>query len=74
MGVLTIELAAVHAVMANCRPEYFTILVSALQSLLDPKANLRMALCGTGTSQIIIIINGPIVKETGIAYQQGAAW
>lgn len=73
MGVLTIELAAVHAVMANCRPEYFTILVSALQSLLDPKANLRMALCGTGTSQIIIIINGPIVKETGIAYQQGAA-
>jgi hypothetical protein len=73
MGTLTVELAAVYAVMAGCKREYFPVLCTALEGLLDSEANLRLALCGTGTTQIIVIVNGPIIREIGIACEQGSA-
>jgi hypothetical protein len=73
MGTLTVELAAVNAVMAGCLPQYMPALLAALEAFLDKRANWRMALTGTGTSQMVVIINGPIVKELGIACKQGAA-
>ncbi len=73
MGILTIELLAVYAVMAGCRPEYMPVLISAFEALLTPAANLRLALTGTGTSQLVVILNGPIVDEIGVASGQGAA-
>jgi len=41
MGTLTVELAAVHAVMAGCRPEYMPLLLAALDSALLAAARLR---------------------------------
>jgi hypothetical protein len=73
MGILTVELIAVYAVMAGCRPEYMPVLISAFEGFLTPKANFRLALSGTGTSQLVVIVNGPVVEEIGIAYGQGAA-
>jgi hypothetical protein len=73
MGILTIELVAVYAVMAGCRPEYMPVLISALEGLLTPEANFRLALSGTGTSQLVVIVNGPIVDKIGMGYGQGAA-
>jgi hypothetical protein len=73
MGTITVELAAVHAAMCGCRPEHMPLLIAALEGLLSPEANLRLALSGTGTSQIIVLVNGPIIKEIGIGYSQGAA-
>lgn len=73
MGTLTVELVAVHAAMAGCLPQYMPVLVAALEGLLSPQANLRLALSGTGTSQLIVIVNGPVVKEIGIGCEQGAA-
>jgi len=73
MGTLTVEIAAVNAAMAGCRPEYMPVLLAALEALMDNKANWRMALTGTGTSQLVVIVNGPIVRELGIANKQGAA-
>jgi hypothetical protein len=72
-GILTVELVAAHAVMAGCRPEYMPLLVAALRALLVPAVNWRGSLSTTGTTQTLIIVNGPIVKELGIGYQQGAA-
>ena len=73
MGVLTVEMAAVHCVMAGCRPAYMPVLISAMEALLTPEANLRGAFTTTGTTAALIIVNGPIVKEIGLASGQGAA-
>lgn len=73
MGTLTVELAAVYAVMAGCRPQYMPVLIAALEGFLTPEVNWRLALSGTGTSQLIVIVNGPVVKEIGIGCEQGAA-
>jgi hypothetical protein len=73
MGVLTVELVATHAVMAGCRPEYMPVLLAALEALLDPKANWKMVATTEATTSALIILNGPIVKELGIAYSEGAA-
>ncbi|MFC1915116.1 hypothetical protein ACFLW4_00235 [Chloroflexota bacterium] len=73
MGTLTVELVAVNAVMAGCEPEYLPVLMVALEAFLDPAGNWRGALTTTATTQFIIIVNGPVVKEIGIGYGQGAA-
>jgi len=73
MGTLTVELVAVNAVMAGCRPEFMPVLLAALEALLDPSVNWRGSLATTATSQTVVIVNGPIVKELGIASEQGAA-
>ncbi len=73
MGVLTVELLAVYAAMAGCRPQHMPVLASAMEALLAPEANLRLALSGTGTSQLLVIVSGPLVEEIGLAWGQGAA-
>ncbi len=73
MASLTVELVGVHAVMAGCRPEYMPLLIAALEALLAPEVNWRGALTTTETAQFVVIVNGPIVKEIGLAYGQGAA-
>src|SRR3990170_502710 len=35
--VITVELLAINAVMAGCRPEYMPILVAAAEAITDPK-------------------------------------
>jgi len=73
MGTLTVELVAVHAAMAGCRPEYMPVLIAALEGFLSPEANWRGTLATTGTTQFLIIVNGPIVKNVGIGFGQGSA-
>jgi hypothetical protein len=73
MGSLTVELVAVHAVMAGCKPEYMPVLIAALEGFLDSEADWRGSLTTTGTTQSIVILNGPIVKELRFGYGQGAA-
>jgi hypothetical protein len=73
MGALTVESAAVHAAMADCKPEYMPVLIAALEALLSPEANWRGAGTTTGTTAMLVIVNGPVRKEIGIACGQGAA-
>lgn len=73
MGVLTVEMVAIHAVMAGCKPKYMPLLISALEALLAPDANWRGAATTTGSTSALVIVNGPIVKEIGLACGQGAA-
>jgi len=73
MGALTVELVAIHAAMAGCEPEYMPVLIAALEALLDPRANWRGLTTTTATSAVLVIVNGPVIYETGIASRQGAA-
>ncbi len=63
MGALTVELAAAHAVMAGCKPAYMPVLIAALRAMLDPRANWRGATTTTGTTSLLVIVNGPIVQR-----------
>jgi hypothetical protein len=73
MGALTVELLAVHAVMAGCKPEYMPLLIAALEGLLTSEVSWRSALTTTATTQFLIIVNGPISREIGLACDEGAA-
>ena len=69
-ATVTAELAAVNAVMAGCRPEYFPVVVAALRAHLSPLGNSH---CTTGTvtgAAHVLIVNGPVRREIGIASGQ----
>lgn len=58
--------AAVNAVMAGCRPEYFPVLVAALQAANEPAYNFHAASASTGGSAPLLIVAGPVVQEIGM--------
>lgn len=72
-GILTVEMVAVHAVMAGCKPEYMPLLLAIIEGLKSDKMSWRSATTTTHPNGLFVIVNGPIVKELGIAYDTGAA-
>ncbi len=62
---------AVNGVMAGCRPEYMPILVALIEAMVDPKYGVEHS-GNTPGSETLIILNGPIIKELGFNYLQGA--
>lgn len=64
--VLTAELAAVNAVMAGCRPEYFPIAVTAMGAALDPVFNANATFTSTGGAATCIVVSGPLAAEVGM--------
>lgn len=62
----TVELVAINAVMAGCKPEYFPVVIAAVEAVADPTFNLG-AIQGTNNpATTMIIVNGPIAKELKI--------
>jgi hypothetical protein len=62
----TIEKIAVNAVMAGCRPEYFPVVLAAIDALLDNDCQLYGIQTATNTTAPLIIVNGPIAEELDI--------
>lgn len=63
---VTLEQAATSAVMAGCRPEYFPIVVAALEAMFDPSFNLNTVLTSTGGAALCVIVSGPLAAEVGM--------
>ncbi|PYN54225.1 MAG: thioredoxin, partial [Candidatus Rokuibacteriota bacterium] len=57
-GRLTVEKAAINAVMAGCRPEYLPVLLAAAECACDPAFNLHGMSASTHFSAPLIIVNG----------------
>lgn len=72
MGVLTVELVAVHAVMAGAKPQYMPVLLAAMEALLDPAHEFRAATTTTNPCAPILVVNGPVRDDLGIQYGTGA--
>jgi hypothetical protein len=67
----TVWSIAVNGVMAGCRPEYMPVLVAAVEAMCDPVyANEHSG--NTPGGETLITINGPIIKQLGFNYEQGA--
>ncbi len=62
----TVHHAAVNAVMAGCRPEYFPVLIAGLQAMLDPQLNLYGVQGTTNPAGVMLLVNGPIARELDI--------
>jgi hypothetical protein len=65
-GRLTVEKAAVNAVMAGCRPEYLPVLLAAAECACDPAFNLHGVATSTHFSAPLILVNGPIRQRIGL--------
>jgi hypothetical protein len=63
---VTIEKAAVNAVMAGCRPEYLPVLLAALEYACDPNFNQHGMSASTHFAAPLMVVNGPIRTRIGM--------
>ncbi|MBI2907444.1 MAG: hypothetical protein HYX92_07320 [Chloroflexi bacterium] len=63
-GSATVEKVAVNAVMAGCVPEYFPLVLTAVEAMAEEKdINLRGIVTTTAPTTLAVMINGPLRKE-----------
>jgi hypothetical protein len=62
-GIMTVETCAIALAMAGGRPEYFPVLLAAVEACLDPISNLEQLQATSGGPFPVVIVNGPIAKE-----------
>jgi hypothetical protein len=65
-GKATVEVVAVNAVMAGCRPEYMPVLIAALEGLTDRGFPLEFVQVTTNPMTPFLLINGPIRQTLDI--------
>jgi hypothetical protein len=65
-GQATVEVIAVNAVMAGCRPEYMPVILAALQGLTDKGFPLEFMQVTTNPMTPFLLINGPIRQTLDI--------
>jgi hypothetical protein len=65
-GIATVELVAVCALMAGCRPEHLGFVLGALEAMIKPAFNLRGIQTTTNPCAPLAIFNGPRAKEVGL--------
>jgi hypothetical protein len=65
-GEATVEVIAVNAVMAGCRPEYMPLVVTAVQALLDPAFDLYAIQATTHPCGVLVLVSGPLATALGI--------
>lgn len=62
----TVEQVAINAVMAGCKPEYFPVVLAAVEAACTEEFNMHGLLATTYFSGPIIIVNGPIANRIGM--------
>jgi hypothetical protein len=65
-GVCTVEKAAINAVLAGCKPEYFPVVLAAIEAALAPDFGLHGVLCTTNFIGPVVMVNGPIARAIGM--------
>ncbi len=62
----TVEKVAINAVMAGCKPEYFPVVLAAVEAACTSTFNAHGLLATTYFSGPIVVVNGPIAKAIGM--------
>ncbi|MEM9358706.1 MAG: hypothetical protein AAGB04_21205 [Pseudomonadota bacterium] len=62
----TVHSAAVNAVMAGCKPEYFPVVVAAMEAMNEPGFNFHGSTASTGGSSPLLVVSGPIIDDIGM--------
>jgi peroxiredoxin len=72
MARVTLERVAACAVLAGCRPEYFPVVVAAVQASLEPAFNVGGQAVTTQPVGQVIVVNGPVRDAIGLNGGVGA--
>lgn len=67
----TAEQAAINAVMAGCKPDYFPAVVAAVRAHLSEKGNCHSTTGTLSGAAQVVIVNGPARLELGVACEAG---
>jgi hypothetical protein len=62
----TVEKVAINAVMAGCKPEYFPVVLAAVEAACTSTFNAHGLLATTYFSGPVLVVNGPIAKRIGM--------
>ena len=62
----TVHAAAVNAVMAGCKAEYFPVIVAALEAMNEPGFNFHGSTASTGGSSPLLIVSGELADDIGM--------
>ena len=65
MGAATIEKVATAAVMAGCMPDYFPVVIAAVQAVCQPEFDLFEVQSTTHCLAPLLIVNGPARHACG---------
>jgi peroxiredoxin len=66
MGEATLERVAACAVLAGCRPEWFPVVLAAVEAALDPAFNLNGQAVTTQPAGQLVIVSGPVAQAVGL--------
>jgi len=70
-AAVTVELAAVNAVMAGCEPAHFPCVLAALSAMAAPQYRLGQAVVTTHPGTHVILISGPLAAQAGVSSGAG---
>ncbi|MEM7254963.1 MAG: thioredoxin [Pseudomonadota bacterium] len=68
----TVEKVAINAVLAGCRPEYFPVVLAAVEGALRPEFSMHGLLATLWFSGPVLIVNGPVTKRIGMNWAGNA--
>ncbi|MFN0095745.1 MAG: TlpA family protein disulfide reductase, partial [Dehalococcoidia bacterium] len=66
LAPVTVEKAAINAVMAGCKPEYLPVVIAAVEAITQEQFNIHGVLATTHFPTPVIIVNGPIRNRIGM--------
>ena len=69
LGIPTVEKVAINAVMAGAKPEYFPVILAAMEGYaqdLENRQEMFHGLTSGGAFGFALVVSGPIVKEIGM--------
>jgi len=69
---VTLERVAACAVLAGCRPDYFPVVVAAVEAVLEPAFNIGGQAVTTQPCGQVLVVNGPIRDAIGLNGSVGA--
>jgi hypothetical protein len=64
-GTATVEKIAINAVMAGAKPEYFPVILAAMEGFTDKRYDLTHVQASTGSFTPVVMVDGPIAQELG---------
>jgi len=62
-GKATLRKIAINSIMAGCLPEYFPVVVAAVQAMSQSQFNLPGIIATTNPASPLVIVNGPVINE-----------
>lgn len=69
---VTLQRVAACAVLAGCRPDYFPVVVAAVQAVLEPAFNVGGQAVTTQPCGQVVVVNGPVCDAIGLNGSVGA--